>query len=100
MKYTNFDWQSGTVAFWDLDEINEAQSLNAQIEHLKEDLAQISFPDLITIDLGWYPSFDPKGEFKIVVIHKGDWENPIFRSEAKDIPTLKRQISLAILLSI
>src|SRR5262245_20214638 len=52
MNPSTFDWKSGTVDFWDLNEIDEAKPLGDQIDHLKEDLAQIRFPGGIVLDLG------------------------------------------------
>jgi len=96
MKRETFDWKSGKVVYWDLEEIDETEALNVQTDHLKEDLAQISYSNGIVLDIGWFPSFDPKGGFTVTVVKDSDWESPIFRSRAKDLRSLKRQISRAI----
>ena len=96
MDQASFDWKSGTIAFWDLDQIDEASPVSEQIDHLKEDLAQITYPGGIVLDLGWYPSFDLQGEFKVTVVQNDDWESPIFQAGAKDFRALKYQTLLAI----
>ncbi|WP_240907365.1 hypothetical protein [Paludisphaera rhizosphaerae] len=96
MDQEMFDWKSGRIVFWDLDGINEVAPLSEQVDDLKEDLAQIAFPGGTILDLGWYPSFDPQGEFKVTVVQNGDWERPVLQVGAKDLRSLKRQILLAI----
>lgn len=76
----DFDWKSGKVDFRDFHEIDESEPSCGRADHLKEDLARVSSPGGIVLDLGWYPS-------------------SIFQAEANDIPTLKHQIALAILSS-
>lgn len=96
MNKESFDWKSGNVVFWDLDRINELIPLSEQIDDLKEDLAQIAFPGGIVLDLGWYPSFDPRGQFRVTIVQDGVWERPVFQAGAKDLRSLKHQICLAI----
>ena len=98
MNRTTVDWKSGTVVYWDLDNIDEARPLCDQCEDLKEDLAQIVFPDNIVLDVGWYPSFDPNGEFIVFVVRDADWDEPLFRATAKDIPALRQTIDRGILI--
>lgn len=40
---------------------------------LSQDILQIKLPKGQTIDVGWWPRFDPNGKFQIVVFD-GDWE--------------------------
>jgi hypothetical protein len=47
-------------------------------ELLGEDLLQVKHKNTDTIlDVGWYPEASPTGQFKLVVIHKTDWANPL-----------------------
>ncbi len=96
MKSETFDWKSGKVIHWDLEEIDAERPLDVQCDHLKEDLAQISYRGGIVLDIGWSPSFDPKGRFTITVVKDSDWECPVFRANGRDLPSLKQQISRAI----
>lgn len=41
-------------------------------EYLDQDILQVSLPNGVTIDVGWYPESDPTGSFRIVV-YRGDW---------------------------
>lgn len=97
MRKESFDWKSGKVIHWDLEEIDAERPLDVQSDHLKEDLAQISYSGGIVLDIGWYPSFDPKGEFTVTVVKDSDWESPVFRANARDLPLLRQQISRALL---
>lgn len=45
--------------------------LEKQIFELNEDLMQIEYGDEYFIDVGWYPSLDPKGFFLIRIIEGG-----------------------------
>jgi hypothetical protein len=99
MNPMDFEWKAGVVVFWELDELDESQILCEQSDRLKEDLAQIKFPGEIVLDLGWYPSFDPDGEFIVMVVQNRDWENPLYRARAKDFSTLRLELSQAILAS-
>ncbi|HEY0685800.1 MAG TPA: hypothetical protein VGD45_25895 [Steroidobacter sp.] len=88
----NFDWKTGTVAFWDLDPIDESRPLADQTEDLKEDLAQIEYPAGIVLDVGWYPEFAATGNFVVCVVQQGDWERPLFRQDAFTTEELKASI--------
>lgn len=46
-----------------------------QITHAKHDY---------TLDLGWYPESDPRGRFRVVLIHREDWEKPHMKFESRD----------------
>jgi len=96
MKSTDLSWKSGEVVYWDLDSIEETMPLNHQSENLKEDLAQIRYQDGALLDIGWYPSFDPSGEFVVSAVSKENWQSPIFHATAKDICELRQQVSNAI----
>jgi len=88
----NFDWRTGAVVFWDLDCLDESQPLSDQTEHLKEDLAQVEYPDGIVLDIGWYPEFAATGNFVVCVVQQGDWEQPLFKQSAVTIEDLKATI--------
>jgi hypothetical protein len=51
---------------------------------LKEDLWQArSANDRFTLDVGWYPEFDPTGRFVCLVVEGGSWETPSERFETR-----------------
>ena len=71
--------------------LDEKIALADQIDCLKEDLLQVESPDAnYVLDVGWYPEFNIKGQFKIIIIRKYDWEHSIFMRECSSISTLKR----------
>jgi hypothetical protein len=82
----DFDWQSGRVAHWDLDKIEDES-------WLKEDLAMIEFPAGVCLDVGWYVS-----TFMILIV-RDDWTNPLFRRRVKDVDDLERELRAAIKLA-
>lgn len=47
-------------------------------ELFTQDLLQLQHDHYnLVLDLGWYPEADSKGNYKIVLLKKYDWENPI-----------------------
>lgn len=60
--------------------------------YLTEDLLQIECGNLI-LDLGWYGEIlTNEGEFKIFLIQKYDWENPIITKSSKSQKTIKESL--------
>jgi hypothetical protein len=55
---------------------------------LKEDLFQISYENDYIIDVGWYPEFSVKGNFRIVVVKDYNWDTFIIEKKCKDLNTL------------
>ena len=88
--------QEGKVLFDDFL-IDPSSSLLDQLDSLKEDMLQIEIKGEYILDIGWRPSFNPDGEFKIALIRNYDWVNPVYFGEAKSIDSLEEQIKLAIL---
>jgi len=87
---------SGNVTSWGLD-IDDGSSLEAQIDELREDLGQVEYENDQLIDIGWHPSFDVNGSFKVYVIDQSrDWDSPVFKAEAKSLEDLKVVIKQAV----
>lgn len=61
-------------------------------ENLKEDLLQIELNNTYIIDVGWYPEFEIKGNFKIVVIENYDWLKFKEEYETKDLKEMEQTI--------
>ena len=76
------------TTFNDLKLIDENKALKNQLDELKEDLYQFSFKNYI-IDIGWYPCFSIKGEFKLVVIENENWSDEIIVFKTRNIKELK-----------
>lgn len=69
--------------------------LSKQLDLLKEDLIHIEYTNGYILDVGYYPEFNPKGKFKIVV-SKGIYYNQIVRYTTKDINILIEKIKIAV----
>lgn len=85
--FKDLDFHPGKVVFNDFD-IDIERPLNEQEFSLKEDILQVNYNDEFIIDIGWYPEFDIKGEFKISVIENFEWDEPIMQKKCNDIKTL------------
>lgn len=91
----SFPEKKGKIVFNEFS-IKDTIPLSEQINDLKEDMLQIEFPNNFILDVGWRPSFDINGKFFIYLIKNFDWSAPVYYSNAKDLPSLYNQISLAI----
>jgi len=56
---------------------------DSPLEHLDEDILQVSLPNGLTVDVGWYPACDEDGAFKVVV-YRGHWRNQLFKCATRD----------------
>jgi hypothetical protein len=86
--------QAGAILFDDFF-IDPSSSLFDQLDNLKEDMLQIEIKKRYILDVGWRPSFDPDGAFKILLIKDYDWDHPVYSGEAKSMDALGEQIKLA-----
>jgi len=96
MKKSEINWKSGEVIHWDINDLNLSISLNSQIDILKEDLVLVRFGKIITLGLGWFPEFDPQGQFVLDVVKWEDWENPIWRLKFRELSQLMLNLSQAV----
>jgi len=91
-----FDWKSGRVTYWDLGGLDEDVPLAAQLDELKEDLAQVEYPNAVLLDVGWYPEFSEDGGFVVSIAVDQDWDEPIFRKTCADVRALRELLLEAI----
>lgn len=89
------DFGLGKIEYNDFD-LNFSEPLKNQLDNLKEDLLQVSYPNGLLLDIGWFPSFDENGKFQIRAIENYDWETPIFYLEARNVEDLQLAIMNAI----
>ncbi|EEZ5727452.1 hypothetical protein ACIXPW_004046 [Escherichia coli] len=87
------------------DELSSV-NFNSEVsdEVLGEDLLMISFSNGMTVDVGWYHSFEEdeekQGEFVIYAIKNEDWESPLLRlTSGWDKSSLGQKIKQALDLS-
>lgn len=57
------DFSPGRVVYEEFT-MNDEQEWGEQVDNLNEDLLQVEYPGAILLDLGWYPAFSPKDNFK------------------------------------
>ena len=84
-----FDFGEGEVTYcsWEIDEFIP---LCRQLWELRQDLIQVEYKNRnLIIDVGWYPDFNPEGQFVIQVIKNQDWEQPVLRREAFSVEESK-----------
>lgn len=96
MKKSDIKWKNGVVTAWDIDELDLSKSVESQIYLLKEDLMQARFGDAIILDLGWYPEFDPRGQFVLSVVKEQEWENPILQLKFRELSQFMQNLNRAI----
>jgi hypothetical protein len=99
MKRTEFDWGSGRVTTWNIDDLDLSKGIASQVDLLAEDLVQVRFGDHVILDLGWYPEFDPEGHFVLNVIKDEDWETPTTVLRFKNLAEFQKNMSHVIALA-
>ena len=80
--------QGGTILFDNLVIVDPEVALSAQLGCLREDMLQVAFGDKLTLDVGWYPSFSPTGQFTVFVIRDYDWEEPVYQASCRTLADL------------
>lgn len=87
--------KSGNLTFDDFD-IDPLVSFEEQELSYKEDIIQMIFGELITVDVGFYPEFQPDGFFKVEVILDCDWTKPVYKKRIKSLEEMKNCLQEAI----
>ncbi len=67
------------INIYDNWNLNFDEDLYTQVDELHEDLIQISFIRGYTLDIGWYPEHDEKGQFEGKLIQYEKWDAPIYQ---------------------
>ncbi|MCX4218931.1 MULTISPECIES: hypothetical protein [Pseudomonas] len=73
----------------DISQLDKTIDTSLEIENLKEDLFQATFPCGQILDIGWHPEFSTYGSFVISLIRNQDWQNPTHCEKAKNWAELK-----------
>ena len=74
----------GKITLDDISQLDQTIDISLEIENLKEDLFQATFPCGQILDIGWYPEFSTYGSFVISLIRNQDWQNPTNCEKAKN----------------
>ncbi|MDY7533763.1 hypothetical protein RGV33_19075 [Pseudomonas sp. Bout1] len=69
--------------------------MESQAHLLKEDMLQVEYAGGLILDVGWYPSFDTHGGFRINVIRNYDWDRPVIALTALATGDLVEQLVVA-----
>lgn len=69
--------------------------MESQAHLLKEDMLQVEYAGGLILDVGWYPSFDTHGGFRINVIRNYDWDRPVIALTAQAPGDLVEQLVVA-----
>lgn len=89
-------WKKAIVKYWDFY-INPNETLENQLDKLKEDLVQIEFfKSNLLIDIGFYPSFSKNWKLVLILIKNGDWDNFLEKFENSNIIELQESINYII----
>ncbi len=77
--------QTGWTVRWnDFTEYDMALHGPEDAFELHEDLLQLYHERTgLTIDLGWYPSYDPEGHYLLLLVKDQNWERPLERVETR-----------------
>lgn len=82
---------NGIITYIDFD-IDEKIPFKEQKWSYKCDIIQIEFGPRYTLDVGWYPEFDPAGHFLVRGIKDYDWLKPIVKKKCRSLASLKKAI--------
>ena len=96
MKPTDFSFSEGRVTHWDFSELDVSRKPSEQADELKEDMAQVSYGAHLVLDIGWYPSFDANGSFRVVVVRDERWDSPIYSDVCDSWESLKQSVERAV----
>ncbi|MBS1986510.1 hypothetical protein JST99_01075 [Candidatus Dependentiae bacterium] len=87
----NLNIHNGIMTYNDFD-IDEKIPFEDQKWSYKCDIIQIEFGPRYTLDVGWYPEFDPAGHFLVRGIKDFDWLKPIAKRKCRSLASLKKAI--------
>jgi hypothetical protein len=82
---------NGIMTYNDFD-IDDKKPFEEQKWSHKCDIIQIEFGPRYTLDVGWYPEFDPTGHFLVQGIKDFDWLKPIAKKQCRSLASLKKAI--------
>lgn len=87
----NLNLYDGIIDFNDFD-IDENVPFEEQEYSYKEDILQISYGDRFTLDVGWYPELNPRGNFIVYAVEDENWDPPLKKIKARTLGELKKAI--------
>jgi hypothetical protein len=100
MTSDSIDWATGRVSFWGLERVDAHLPLLEQSKELREDLAQVQYPNAVVLDVGFYPEFSDRGSFVVSVVRAGDWDAPLFKQHGQTIEALLDALRRAVIAAV
>lgn len=91
--FWNLDIGQGVVVYDEISHLPDAFDAALHIDCLREDMLQIEFSDNLLLDVGWYPSFDEKGRFLLLLVKDYAWDKPVEQGRFNDVVALKQRIA-------
>lgn len=89
--FPDLDFEFGIIAPIDAC-YDPSKPLESQLGILREDMFQVSYISGHTIDIGWYPSFEASGKFRVFLVHNNDWEHPLEDIKVQTYPDLVENV--------
>ncbi|MCR2806074.1 hypothetical protein [Paenibacillus soyae] len=94
-------WRVTYNEFFEADPDSFVDENHKHAWEFKEDLLQLDHDRKRTLDLGWYPEFNPKGKYRLVLIdsedkEQPDWENPLYVFETRNFKEIIEKVEFVL----
>ncbi|MFE6799847.1 hypothetical protein [Paenibacillus chitinolyticus] len=73
-------WKVCFNEFTESDSDSSVDDNHEQLWEFKEDILQLEYEEKRTLDLGWYPEFNPEGKYKLLLIYSTNKEQPDWKN--------------------
>lgn len=91
--FWHLDIGQGVLVHDQISHLPDAFDVAQHIDCLREDMLQIGFGDQLLLDVGWYPSFNRKGRFLLLLVKDQEWDKPLEKARFHDVVSLKQRIA-------
>lgn len=81
------------ITYDEFDEIDPNLPFEQQEWSFNEDMLQMVTTNNLIIDVGFYPTNEPHGFFRTVVIENYDWDNPLFKKKTRRSTSLEKKLN-------
>lgn len=72
------------------------ERLFGKLDNLTKDLLQVEYPGDFLLDIGWYPEYEPEGQFIIQSVKAGNWDKPMYKKSCTKAEQLRENNDEAI----
>lgn len=91
----NINFKTGKIIYNEFH-IDFSKPFSEQLDNLTEDLLQVKYTEGFLLDIGWYPEYEPNGQFIIQLIKGDTWDTPRYRKCCVKEIELRKYIERAI----